>query len=99
MGRTQRSTCTDTRFPDTTLFRSETMRTLGSEARTQAGELEVGSSRLAQESSAAQEASAIATQRITTQVTQIELATERTGNQIETLTARLNENEIGRAHV
>src|SRR3546814_14902553 len=59
---------------------------------TQAGDLEVGLSRLAQESSAAQEASAIATQRITTQVTQIELATERTGNQIETLTARLNEN-------
>src|SRR3546814_610338 len=77
-----------------TLARSvgETIRTLGSEARTQAGDLEVGLSRLAQESSAAQEASAIATQRITTQVTQIELATERTGNQIETLTARLNEN-------
>src|SRR3546814_15880689 len=41
----------------------ETIRALGSEARTQAGDLEVGLSRLAQESSAAQEASAFATQR------------------------------------
>src|SRR3546814_13577562 len=84
-----------------TLARSvgETIRTLGSEARTQAGDLEVGLSRLARESSAAQEASAIATQRITTQETQIELATERTCNQIETLTARLNatvQNELVR---
>src|SRR3546814_1114136 len=76
-----------------TLARSvgETIRTLGSEARTQAGDLEVGLSRLAQESSAAQDASAIATQRITTQVTQIELTNERTDHQIES--------QIGRATV
>src|SRR3546814_1183866 len=81
-----------------TLARSvgETIRTLGSEARTQAGDLEVGLSRLAQESSAAQEASAIATQRTTTQGAQIELATERTGHQIETLTGR---QQVGSAHV
>src|SRR3546814_16323063 len=49
-----------------TLARSvgETIRTLGSEARTQAGDLEVGLRRLAQESSAAQEASAIDRKRV-----------------------------------
>src|SRR3546814_7164349 len=53
-----------------TLARSvgETIRTLGSEARTQAGDLEVGLSRLAQESSAAQEASAIRSEEHTSEL-------------------------------
>jgi hypothetical protein len=71
---------------------TESIRSLGVEAAGQAGGLEAGLARIAQGSSAAQEAASTATQRLTGQFTQIELAAERANNQIETLSLRLNEN-------
>src|SRR3546814_5139081 len=79
--RPPRSTRTDTLFPYTPLFRSG-----------QAGNLEAGLIRLNHETGTAQEVASAATQRLTAQIAQIELATERARNQLETLAGRLNEN-------
>src|SRR3546814_8008629 len=71
---------------------SESFRAIGTEAAGQAGNLEAGLIRLNHETGTAQEVASAATQRLTAQIAQIELATERARNQLETLAGRINEN-------
>lgn len=66
-------------------------REAGSEAEQQSGRIEAGLGRLGREAIAAQEATAVATQTLATQIAQIELTSERVRHQLESLAGRLEQ--------